>query len=193
MDVVEFVESDVIPSAGDAPMPLSAARPPVRWRELCALALFLVLADVTIFRGEGYAGYGVFLAGATAALVLGVWRRSASVGMRWVLPMLVLVAAKLIWNGNELAVVAGAALIIAAAMSLAGQKPFVLEGLLFTSQVVPAGLLALGNYTRSAVTSRTRARKANWPAIVLPALTLAVFSGIFVMANPDLLSWVSQG
>jgi hypothetical protein len=107
--------------------------------------------------------------------------------------MLVLLCVKLIWNGNDLAVVAGAALIIAAAMSLAGQKPFVLEGFLFASQVIPAGVLALGTYARSAVTSRTRARKSNWPAILLPGLTLAMFSAIFVMANPDLLSWVSQG
>jgi hypothetical protein len=192
IDVVEFGESETIRSTGDARSPLPAARPLMHWRELCALALIVVLGDVTLFRGEGYAGYGVFVAGSAAALLLGVWRRSASVGMRWVLPMLVLISAKLIWNGNELAVVAGGALIIAAAMSLAGQKPFVLEGLLFASQVIPAGVLALGNYARCAVTSRTRARKANWLAILLPGLTLAMFSAIFVMANPDLLSWVSQ-
>jgi hypothetical protein len=78
-------------------------------------------------------------------------------------------------------------------MSLAGQKPFVLEGLLFASQVLPAGFLALGRYAQFGFATRGRAKHWNWLAVLLPALTIAVFSAIFVLANPDLLSWVSQG
>jgi hypothetical protein len=158
IDVVEFMESSPGPSDGDSGTSSPATRPPVRWRELCALLLFIVLADVTIFRGEGYAGYGVFIAAAAAALVLGTSARTGSAALRCVLPMLVLASAKLLWNGNDLAVATGAALIISVAMSLAAQRPFVLEGLLFASQVVPAGFLALGAYARSAVTTRSRAR-----------------------------------
>lgn len=78
-------------------------------------------------------------------------------------------------------------------MSLAGQKPFVLEGLLFASQVLPAGFLALGRYAQFGLSTRTRATHWNWLAVLLPALAMAMFSVIFMLANPDLLSWVSQG
>lgn len=191
LDVVEFAEVAHEPeSERDGTRP---ARASVRWRELAALLLIVVLADVTIYRGEGFAGAALFVAGTAALLVLGAWRGESDRSLAWVLPLLAVLAAKLVWNGSELGVVIGALLLIATAMSIAGQRPFVLEGLLFASQTIPAGLIAFCRYAESLRPQRSQRTQWSLAAIILPVGMVSVFAVLFVLANPDLLSWISQG
>ncbi len=188
LDVVEFADEVLEPADERTPV-----RPPVRWRELAALLLLVVLADVTIYRGEGFTGAALFFATAAALLVLGAWRRRPDGGLAWTLALLALLAAKLVWNGSELGVVIAATLLVGTAMSLAGQRPFVLEGLLFASQTIPAGFVGLCRYIESLRPQRDRRPTRNAAAIILPIGMVSVFAVLFVLANPDLLSWISHG
>ena len=45
--------------------------PPVGWRELLAVILMVVLVDVTVYRGHGYAGYAALFAGLSLAVAAG--------------------------------------------------------------------------------------------------------------------------
>lgn len=191
LDVVEFAEVAHEPeSERDGSRP---ARASVRRRELAALLLIVVLADVTIYRGEGSAGAAVFFAGTAAMLVLGAWRGGSDRSLTWVLLLLAVLSARLVWNGSELGVALGTLLLIATAMSLAGQRPFLLEGLLFASQTIPAGLVAFHRYAGSLRPQRSKRTQRSLAAIFIPVGMVSVFAVLFVLANPDLLSWVSQG
>lgn len=190
LDVVDFADAT---DAADTKAAAQEVRSPIRRREFAALLIAVVAADLMIYRGEGYAGAGAFFVAATFALLLGARGQSKIGDLAWVLPLLLLLAAKLVWNGTELTVACGAALLVAAAMCLARQRPFVLECLLFASQTIPAGFIALGRYAVGLQPVRNRNGLRHSIAILLPAAVVTIFAVLFVLANPDLLSWVSEG
>ena len=46
-------------------------QPPVRWREIAAVLLLVVLCDATIYRGHGFAGYALLFAAAPVLFAIG--------------------------------------------------------------------------------------------------------------------------
>jgi hypothetical protein len=193
MEVVEFVPG----AATEPPRGSNGERvsttPPVRGRELLCLAAIVALADVAIYRGEGFAGYSLLFGLAPLLLYFGVARRTADPSLRVVIPLLGLLAVRLLWCGNWLAVSLGFGLLACVAMGLSGLRPYVLETVVFVSQAVPAGLAALFRYAESCTRWRGTEKRRNWLAIVIPAAALLIFSTIFILANPDLLTRVSEG
>lgn len=193
MEVVEFQPGAAMePPRGQNGDRISTA-PPVRGRELLCLAAIVALADVVIYRGEGFAGYSLLFALAPLLLYFGVARRTADPSLRVVIPLLALLAVRLLWCGNWLAVSLGFGLLACVAMGLSGLRPYVLETVVFVSQAVPAGLAALFRYAESCTRWRGAEKRRNWLAIVIPAAVLLIFSTIFILANPDLLTRVSEG
>ncbi|MEO8498165.1 MAG: DUF4153 domain-containing protein [Planctomycetota bacterium] len=171
-----------------------ASEPPlVTWRELAAVGGVVLLADVTLFRGHGYAGCAVFFLLAPILLLVGMksCRRSISL---WISgAMLVFLAAKLLWCGSVLLVFFGFALTVAVAMSALGHPPFVLELIVFASQTIQAGYVGLVQYWRSASRLSPHVPRGSWLNISLPAVTVLVFGGIFILANPDLATAFGEG
>ena len=193
LDVVEFLPQSTSGTTGGAEPPPQPAPAPVRWNEWLCLAGLVALADIAIYRGGGFAGYSLLFGAAPVLLYFGVAKRSVDRSLRVVLPLLLILAARLLWCGDWLEVALGFGLLGAVAMSLSGHRPFVLEAIVFISQTVPAGLMACVPYFESLATRRNGGKKRNWPAIVIPAVALALFSVIFIMANPDLVTWVGEG
>jgi hypothetical protein len=193
MEVVEFVPG----AATEPPRAQNGDRistaPPVRGRELLCLAAIVALADVAIYRGEGFAGYSLLFGLTPLLLYFGVARRTANPSLRIVIPLLVLLALRLLWCGNWLAVSLGFGLLACAAMGLSGLRPYVFETVVFVSQAIPAGLAALFRYAESCTRWRGAEKRRNWLAIIIPAAALLIFSTIFILANPDLLTRVSEG
>ncbi len=96
---------------------VSAARPLLPWREWLAILLLIVLSDLTIYRGAGFAGYGLLFFTAPWLLLLGATRPRGSLS-RWLVHlMLALLAARLAWCGSSTGLVMGVALLFAFAMS----------------------------------------------------------------------------
>ncbi|MFQ5732920.1 MAG: DUF4173 domain-containing protein, partial [Planctomycetaceae bacterium] len=72
------------------------------------------------------------------------------------------------------------------AMALAGQRPYVLEGLAFVSQTLAAGYVGMGRQWRAVKATSPAVSRTGFLAVVLPAGALAAFGLLFVLANPDL-------
>jgi len=177
--------------AGPPALPRATAsgdQAPVRWREIMAILLLVVLADVTIYRGFGFAGYALFFVAAPLFLLFGAPRPRFGAGF-WLLGlMLVLLAAKAAWCGSWLLVACGLALLVAFAMALAGLCPYVLEVGVFASQTILAGYEGLIHYRRSSDKVGSAIGRGIGLEVGLPVLAFLAFGLLFVVANPDLLA-----
>jgi hypothetical protein len=169
---------------------LTVEQPPVRWTELIAVLATVVVCDLTIYRGHGFAGYALLFAALPVLFVWGAYRPRSGVAAWTTGVMLLLLAARLAWCGSWLAVGMGFALVASFAMARSGQTPFVAETAVFASQSIASGYKRFIHYGRSSATSSlTRLPLLN---VGLPLLALVVFGTVFILANPDLVSSFSE-
>ncbi len=168
-------------------------QPPVVVREIVALMLLVVLCDLTVYRGHGYAGLGALFVAAPLLLLLGMVRRKLDRSCGLLAPLLGLLAIRLFWCGSLLAVLIGLALLCGYAMALSGLRPYVLQAIVFAGHLVSAGHRGLHHYAQTLGRFSPAILRGNVFAIVLPALTLCAFGTIFVMANPDLVKSFNSG
>lgn len=170
--------------------PSAIDQPPVRLRELAAVVAAVVLCDLTIYRGHGFAGYALLFVGLPALVALGAFRPLPGAAAWTTGIMLLLLAGRLLWCGSILAVAAGFSLVAAFAISLSGQRPFVVETIVFASQAIASGYRRFVHYGRStAISPLMRLPLLN---VGLPLLALVIFGTVFVLANPDLVASFSM-
>jgi len=167
-------------------------QPPVSWREPIALLALAVLCDLIMYRGNGFAGYAVLFATAPALLWLGSPRPRLGRDFWLVVAMLLVLAVKMVWCGSWLLVGVGFALVVALAMTMVGQHPYVLAAVVFASQTIRAGCDGLNYYGRRLAQRHTSAAGVRWLNVVLPLTAFLLFSIIFIVANPDVLKNVSE-
>lgn len=166
-------------------------QPPVGVREVIAVFLLIVLCDLTIYRGQGFAGYALLFVAAPALLLFGSFRPRCGLSFWLVGSMLLVLAAKLLWCVSWLPglhVAAGFVLLISIAMSLSGFHPYVLEGAVFASQTILAGYAGIVHYWRSSSKKAPAITRASWLSVTLPVVAFLVFGVLFILANPDLLA-----
>ena len=167
------------------------SNPPPRWREIAAVLATIVLCDLTIYRGHGFAGCAAFVVGVPLLLLIGAPRLRLNWRVWLFGGMLLLLAAKLVWCGSSLLVAVGVGLIVAFAMAVAGQPPQVLEMIAFGALAIVGGAQGLSQYGRS-LTRESSLIRLPWIEVLLPVLAVLLFGGIFILANPDLVTSVSQ-
>jgi hypothetical protein len=175
--------------SGDAEVhvPPPAPEPPVlRWREVLSVLLLVVLADLTVYRGQGFAGWAVLFLVVPGLLLVGSPARRIGRGFWIVVVMLALLAARMLWQGSVLGTAVGLALLVASAMAIAGRPLYVLDIAAYALQTVAAGGAGLVHYARSPGQLSPRVVRVHWLSFLLPLAALAVFGTLFVMANPDL-------
>ena len=161
-----------------------------RWREIAVLLPLIVLADMTIYRGHGYAGLALLFVLAPLLFVLGSPRLRCRASF-WILgSMLVILAANLLWCGTVFQVVLGFALLVAFAMSLSGRTPYVLNVLVYACQALPAGLKNLLDHIQSSSKAAPILAKVRLLNVIIPLGAILVFGSLFILANPDLVSAV---
>lgn len=175
-------------SASTAPQPRADAG----FAEPVAILLTVVLADVTVFRGHGYTGLAVFLLGVPWLLYLGKKRPSIRLPLWIVGAMLLVLAARLVWYGSPLQVAVGLVVVLAFATTLDGQSPLLLNVLTMGSQVIVAGFVAFAEYANRLQRVGSRLHRAGMLNVVLPAVAFLVFGLLFVLANPDAVSFVGR-
>ena len=187
----QIITAEVVPQVDILGRPRQE-QPPVRWRELLAVVLMVALADVTLYRAYGFAGYAAFFLAAPLLLCLGAPRPRRAGGFYLLGLMLLLLTAKMLWCGSWLLVAAGFSLLAAYAMALSGIRPYVLETGVFASQTILAGCEGLAQYRYWAQgLSPVTARKIGLEYI-LPIVAFVVFGLLFVVANPDLVTFFGQ-
>jgi hypothetical protein len=195
-------ESDVANAEIVVPPPVVAApsnsskdnRSQVTWRELLAVVLLVLLADVTIYRGHGSTGLAVLLALAPWLLVMGsaptVRRHRAA---WWIGVLSALLTAKLIWSGSILAWSIGFILLVAFSMTQTGLCPYVVTTFVYSSQIISAGYKRLVAYSRYVNRLGPIVSRIAWLSFLLPLAALVIFGFIFILANPDLMQSVWSG
>lgn len=160
---------------------------PVSIREIIALALLVILSDLTLYRSEGFLGPGVLFLIVPGLLAMGKarvkWDRSIGI----LVFMLLLVSLRLAWCGSYLAVVAGFVILCCTAMALCGLRPYLTQAIVFASRLIVSGFRGLLDYVRSASRFSPVIIRTHWFAVLLPAIALLTFASIFVLANPDLV------
>ena len=107
---------------------LSAApQPAVRWREVLSVVCIVGLADITFFRGTGFAGAALFVLLTPVLLFLASPAPALTRLAGGLAVLICLTGGRLIWQGSVFTVLAGLLLLVAFAMALARRTPFVLE------------------------------------------------------------------
>ncbi len=181
------------PTLAQPPRPLWD-QPPTGWREWVAVALLVVLCDLTIYRGQGYAGYALLFAAVPWLLAAGGWRPRLGTATWGTISILMLVALRLLWSGSWLTVLVGYAYVPALAMALGGRLPYVPEWCRFTARLCIAPFDRLACYVHESHRKRaTEHRPSRWLEFALPLGALLAFGAIFVFANPSLVQSVSEG
>ena len=172
--------------------PLAGPEPPVSWLELLSLLAIVLVADTTIYRGHGYAGWAALLAVAPLCFSRGRPAGMADGASRLLGGLLVVVAARLLWCGSIMAAAVGTALLPLYAMSLAGRRPYILDAISFTASLVAYGKRGLVSYGRSGLNFGRRFAPSSAIPIALPLAIGVAFSLLFVLANPDVVKSVSE-
>ncbi len=165
----------------------------VGWQELTVVAGMVLLADITLYNGHGFAGCALFFLVAPAMLLLGMTDARRSATSMIVGAMLVVLSLKLLWCGSALLVFFGFALTVALAMSVLGHPPFVLELIVYASQTIHAGYAGIVQYWRFSTRLSPHVPRGGWLNIALPAFALVLFGAIFILANPDLATAFGEG
>ncbi|WP_443217449.1 DUF4153 domain-containing protein [Rhodopirellula sp. P2] len=161
-------------------------------REITAALVWTFAADVLIFRLATYLSIASFLVLTPilfryAATNLPHRRSLAICGA-----LSALVALRLLWQGSPLTIFSAILLIVAMSMAASGVVPFVLEGFFWFGRSVVDGADRISRY-RIADRAIDQVRSHHQLAsILLPLVAVLAFGGIFVMANPDLVSWVGD-
>ncbi len=177
----------------DGKSPKDHPQESVRWREILAVVLLVILADLTIYRGHGFAGYAALFGAVPFLLLLGVPRPRGNTAAGIVGLMMLVLAAKLAWCGHAGLVAAGFVLLVAMAMVLAGRKPYVLDTAVYALKTPVAGWIGAAHYVRSADRLKHGGEPpGGWLSVVLPLVALVAFGTLFVLANPDLATSFSE-
>lgn len=164
----------------------------VSWRELIAVVLGVVLADWTIYRGEGFAGLAVFLFGMAVLFFFGAKQPSFSRRSALIFSCLILAAAKLVWNGFPGTAVAGFLVLFLFALVQTGRSLRFMDLMDYLIHTLFGGGSRINVYGRFLQNRLIRLPSSSLLSVFLPILALAVFGTVFVLANPSLVEMVRQ-
>lgn len=176
-----------------APEPVGPSEPIViPRRELLAVAIWTIVADLTIFRAYGFSGPAVFFAATIPILLLRHHFKKPTRATWLCSGLLGLIVARLLWSGSGWAVFTGMVLVAALAIAAAGFVPMVIESLLVMLRSLGDGAVRVMAYR---IPVRKRSATTIGPtvaSIVLPLLAALIFAAIFVLANPSLRDLVGE-
>jgi len=106
--------------------------------------------------------------------------------------MLFAAVLRLAWQGAPLLIASAITLLVTIALALSDRLPTVARIVTTTISLPLLGVDRVGKYGHASVTTPDSPNQSTPMAVVLPVVALLVFGGIFVMANPDLVSTVSN-
>jgi len=164
-------------------------------RSLTVVATMVCLSDLTIFRAQGYAGPAAFFPLACVLLLVAFGRLQVSTAGLLTAALLFIAAGAMAWAGTTSQLLIAIWLLVAFAMSLHGLAPYLLESILFFASTIPGGYEFLHSiqlrWRRTVLDPVDRGQSSPWINVLLPVVSVALFSSIFVLANPDLIARVS--
>jgi hypothetical protein len=166
--------------------------PPASLRELAAVAGTIAVFDLWMYRGHGFAGYSAFYVAAALLLLFGTAKPRPRLGSLVIGLLLLALAARMVWLGYAFLHVVGVALLVALTVSFAGRRAFVLDVIAHGMQAVIAGVPALAGLRHSGGKVGMIRPSLAWLAVVLPVAGVLGFGTIFILANPDVATFVGE-
>lgn len=169
---------------------------PLRANELFAAAGSVVAADLTLTGHTGYLGIGVCFLLAVFFLLAGRSARQRPLQSAVLVAMMGLVAARLMWCGDGLVIAAGILILSGLSLSLAGGELCLFDAAHLVGLIAPRGFLRVQIFQ-----SRLIAMLREWQkfapfavalAYLLPVCVGLAFAGLFVLANPDVVTLISR-
>jgi hypothetical protein len=165
--------------------------PAVRWRELLALIAIVVCWDLAIYHGGGFSGWALVMAATPLLLTLGAARRVKDQTLYVLLPLIAVLAGRIVWCGSVEGSFVGLALVVAAAMALSGVRPYFENWMMFVLQIPGSTFGGIGDYGRAGANIKGMPRSM-WATVGLPVIALALFATIFLKANPEEWVWFGE-
>lgn len=156
--------------------------------ELIVLLAMVWLADLLLYQVGSFAAWGVMLTTITLALLTIRWSSARRVSFGLIAIPLLVLAGKLLWGGSELQIACGMLLVFCLSMAAAGIKPWLPEGFLAVVYMLVGATGRLRQYRFGPNAQSGPRNNAALYAALIPIVVISVFSSLFVMANPDLLT-----
>jgi hypothetical protein len=184
------------PPGGGWRSPVAPEEPgarPAGVREIAAVAATVLVFDLWIYRGSGFAGYAAFFAAAAALLLLGSSGKVRPGATALVGGMVLVLAVRLVWLGNAWLATLGFLLLVAFAMAAKGRRPYVLDLFLYAAQSLVAGFPAVFGYGRVIDRGGVTVPRTGWLKVLLPLAAVLLFGTVFVLANPDVVEAFTRG
>ena len=166
------------------------------WAVLLCIPLIVIAADACLWQASGFFGPAVFLIFAVVIFGFSVPGKARTWPTVMTASMLIFTAWRLAWCGNALAMILSDWLLFAYCFSLRGQCPFVLRVFSFCFESM-AGAATVVRQIEQMIRSKilpqqTAALKTGAIQYIFPAIAIFIFSGVFVMANADIVEVVSR-
>lgn len=192
-----FVKPGPAPRGATAPADLSfssmlTGKADAGLRELLCLVVAVSAADVLIYSGGGYAGWGILLLVWTVLVWCGSTSGKGSASAWWAFGVAFLAGLRLLWLGNRGVACLGVAGVAAFSCALAGYRPFPAVICVWILASISSGIVNLCGMARQLTRRVWFLRISVSSAIWIPLAALSVFGFIFVMANPVLRDWCAD-
>lgn len=168
--------------------PIKSSSQALTPHESVALLGMIVLADITIYRGQGFAGLGALAIIAPLLIWLGSQRRQCAKAALLIGAMLVALGLRMFVCGNFFQVIIAGGLLASFAAACAGIYPHLIESAVFGAQTIQSGYAEINVQFQRFRTLQMTGYRVSWLSAVLPAGALMLFGLLFTLANPDLLS-----
>jgi hypothetical protein len=167
-------------------------RKPVRFREFLAVALAVILADVTIYHGAGFAGLALLVTGLSLLLLFGMTgvRYRPVTGLFG--GLIILAAFKLFWCGFVSTFLCGLFVFAAFGLLLSGQPLWFWGVFAYLFQAVRSGGQGFADYAAAIRKQHGIPSKFQALSVIVPIFAVLVFGTIFVFANPDLCGQIRE-
>jgi hypothetical protein len=162
-------------------------------RELGAIVLLVLLFNVVVFHGQGYAGYALGFVAAPLILWAGAPRRGLIGPGLVVGALMAILVVRMVWLGTVGQLLVGLCLIAAWAMILSGRMPYVLDTILCGWQLPFAGFMRIPAYAGLARGTSWRFPRDLGLRVLMPVVAAVLFGTLFIRANPDLAAAVDRG
>ncbi len=172
--------------------PRPARVTPARPRELIALLLFVVLADLLLFAGGGGYAQALFFGASSVLLLLFARARRFSVRLVVIGTLLLAVSTRVAWESSVGGLALSAFLLVAFAVALRVKRSFMPELLTSFLFTLTGSFSRLGAIFVGLKNLRGRRDKPGfeWLSVLVPVGVVAVFATVFTVANPVLEKWV---
>lgn len=161
--------------------------------DVVLVTLVVAVSDFLVYQhGAPYVAIAICLGCLALLMAIVKRRRMLLVPAAWIACLLVIALGRLVWSGSPLVVMTAMGLLGCWAMVTSRSVPWLPESLLIYPYVLVGAVERITRFRLSGAALGNGAKAVGsqaggFAAIIVPAAVLLLFSGLFLLANPDLI------